>query len=513
MSRIFRSDEVAVGDRVVVRQRRGEHASDIIGHVVSLDPLVIRPQEVGGFPSAKEAIEVADVHIIKKLSPRTVRNSEIRALEARLAERLDVHEKAWAGGWLADRVGRTRTTQVAIAGTAACSLLIAAVPTHASVGVLAIGAVVLLRFVGGVFLAGEYTSAIPLAMEWSPPRRRGLVSGLIMSMAPWAQSTIAFATAALLALLGPATYAEWGWRLSFVAGGLASLALLAYYSARVADAPHVVRHLEQADTRAPAALGLRAVLGGAYAGAFWQMFGLMSGLWLMTNMVVIAATGRLAADHGLDGGEVATVMGVASVAQALVMSTTGHWSTVLGRRRYFVGWGLAAAVLAPLLWLATMTAAVLPFVVGVALLQVVTVCGYGPVGAYLCERFPAHVRSTGYGTAYSLSIVVPALWPWWLPRLEPLLGHDGAVVAVLVVVIAGGFFGVRALRAIRDRNDGDTYSVQDYSGQGYGSVEFTVMESTRAVCSSSGSVAPGAKTLGSISALIAAPTGEYWAWT
>lgn len=368
-------------------------------------------------------------------------------------------------GRIADRVGRTRTTQVAIAGTAACSLLIAAVPTHASVGALAIGAVVLLRFVGGVFLAGEYTSAIPLAMEWSPPRRRGLVSGLIMSMAPWAQSTIAFATAALLALLGPATYAEWGWRLSFVAGGLASLALLAYYSARVADAPHVVRQREQADTRVPAALGLRAVLGGAYAGAFWQMFGLMSGLWLMTNMVVIAATGRLAADHGLDGGEVATVMGVASVAQALVMSTTGHWSTVLGRRRYFVGWGLAAAVLAPLLWLATMTAAVLPFVVGVALLQVVTVCGYGPVGAYLCERFPAHVRSTGYGTAYSLSIVVPALWPWWLPRLEPLLGHDGAVVAVLVVgglLVAG--CGALGPRLARGELDDDVEAVAVRSG-------------------------------------------------
>lgn len=368
-------------------------------------------------------------------------------------------------GRIADRVGRTRTTQVAIAGTAACSLLIAAVPTHASIGALAIGAVVLLRFVGGVFLAGEYTSAIPLAMEWSPPRRRGLVSGLIMSMAPWAQSTIAFATAALLALLGPATYAEWGWRLSFVAGGLASLALLAYYSARVADAPHVVRQREQADTRVPAALGLRAVLGGAYAGAFWQMFGLMSGLWLMTNMVVIAATGRLAADHGLDGGEVATVMGVASVAQALVMSTTGHWSTVLGRRRYFVGWGLAAAVLAPLLWLATMTAAVLPFVVGVALLQVVTVCGYGPVGAYLCERFPAHVRSTGYGTAYSLSIVVPALWPWWLPRLEPLLGHDGAVVAVLVVgglLVAG--CGALGPRLARGELDDDVEAVAVRSG-------------------------------------------------
>ena len=113
MSRIFRSDAVAVGDRVVVRQRRGEHASDIIGHVVSLDPLVIRPQEVGGFPSSKEAIEVTDLHIIKKLSPRTVRNSEIRALEQRLAERLTIREESWAGGWLM-RTGDTDEANSAV---------------------------------------------------------------------------------------------------------------------------------------------------------------------------------------------------------------------------------------------------------------------------------------------------------------------------------------------------------------------------------------------------------------
>ena len=109
MSRIFRSDAVAVGDRVVVRQRRGEHASDIIGHVVSLDPLVIRPQEVGGFPSSKEAIEVTDLHIIKKLSPRTVRNSEIRALEQRLAERLTDARRSGALGFLRPD-GKTQVT-------------------------------------------------------------------------------------------------------------------------------------------------------------------------------------------------------------------------------------------------------------------------------------------------------------------------------------------------------------------------------------------------------------------
>lgn len=358
-------------------------------------------------------------------------------------------------GRISDRVGRTRTTKVAIAGTAVCTLAIAAVPTHDSIGAAAIAAVVLLRFAGGIFLAGEYTSAIPLAMEWSQPRRRGLVSGLIMSMAPWAQSSIAFATAGLVALLGPREYAEWGWRLAFVAGGCASLALLRYYSARVADAPHVARQHDQREGSAPASLGLRAVLGGAHAGAFWQIFGLMSGLWLMTNMVVILATGRLAADHGLPGGEVAVVMGVAAIAQAVVMSLTGHWSTLLGRRRFFVAWGAVAAVLAPALWLATMSAGVLPFVVGIALLQVVTVCGYGPVGAYLCERFPAPVRATGYGTAYSLSIVLPALWPWWLPTLESLIGPDVAVAAVLAVgglLVAGcGALGPRLAPADLER--------------------------------------------------------------
>ncbi|MFC7485168.1 MFS transporter [Knoellia sp. CPCC 206453] len=341
-------------------------------------------------------------------------------------------------GRVSDRLGRTATTKIAIAGTAATSFAIAAVPDHGSIGAWAITVVIALRFVAGAFLAGEYTSAIPLAMEWSRPRRRGLVSGLIMSMAPSAQATIAFATAGLIAVLGLPAYAAWGWRVTFVIGGAASLALLAYYSSKVTDAPDVVRGREVArvvdNTRS---CGLRGVLGGTHAGAFWQVFGLMTGLWLMTNMVVIVLAGRLARELGLTGGEVGVVMGVAAIAQAVVMAVTGHVSSLLGRRRFFVIWGGVAAVAAPVLWMGTIATQVIPVIVGTALLQILTVCGYGPVGAYLCERFPAHVRSTGYGTAYSLSIVGPALWPFWLPQLERLLGHNGSVMAVLVT---GGLF-------------------------------------------------------------------------
>ncbi|MGL5860659.1 MAG: MFS transporter, partial [Phycicoccus sp.] len=311
-------------------------------------------------------------------------------------------------GQVADRLGRTTTTKVAIAGTAVCSLGVAAVPGHEVIGAWSIATVIALRFVGGAFLAGEYTSAIPLAMEWSRPRRRGLVSGLIMSMSPLAQSTIAFATAGLIAVVGADDYAAGAWRIPFVAGGLASLALLAYYSSRVRDAPEVAGQRRAAGARRwRAGTRLRDVLSGPQAAPFWQVFGLMTGLWLMTNMVVIVLAGRLASDLGLDGGQVAVVMGVATITQAVVMAGTGHLSSLLGRRRFFTTWGVLAATAGPLLWLGTLGHGVIPVAVGVALLQVLTVCGYGPVGAYLCERFPADVRSTGYGTAYSLSIVAP----------------------------------------------------------------------------------------------------------
>lgn len=329
-------------------------------------------------------------------------------------------------GRLADRLGRTRTTTIAIAGTAACTLGIAAVPTHDVVGAAAIAVVLALRFAGGVFVAGEYSAAIPLAMEWSAPRRRGLVSGRIMAMAPWAQATIALATGGLLVALGPQAYAAWGWRLCFVAGGLASLAMLAYYRLRVADAP---LPLAPPAGRAPR---LGDLLAGRYAPSFWQMFGLMTGLWLWTNTTVVVLTQRLAAGHG--AGTVSAVMGAAAVGQALVMGLTGHLSTVTGRRRFFVLWGLLGVVAGPLLWLAALSAAPVPAVAAAAIgLQVVTVTAYGPIGAYLSERFPAAIRSTGYGTAYSLSIVVPALYPSYLPGLATVLGPDGAVIALIVL--------------------------------------------------------------------------------
>ncbi|BDA63383.1 MFS transporter [Actinomyces capricornis] len=387
-------------------------------------------------------------------------------------------------GRVSDRLGRTRTTRLAIAGTAACSLLIAVLPGHQVLGAGTMAAILVLRLAGGVFVAGEYSAAIPLAMEWSPGGRRGLMSGAILSMAPLAQATIAFATAGLLSLLGPQAYAAWGWRLVFAAGGLASLSMLAYYSHRVVDAPIFHRQRAQAGPGSqpgpewsgePAQPGrgrgrsarpgpsdrgrLRALLHGPWAPRFWQCMVLMTGLWCLTVAAVLLLSARLPALTGLSAAEVSVAMGIASVAQAAAMAWAGHLSTLVGRRCLLMAWGAVAGAVGPAAWWWA-AGATTPAQAAVAagLTQVATVSAYGPVAAYLSERFPTPVRSTGYGSAYSLSLIGPSLYPFYLPALEARAGEGVTITGLMALggalVILGARLGP-ALSGEQIRDDLD----------------------------------------------------------
>lgn len=104
MSRIFRSDSVEVGERVVVRRRLGDVFSDVIGHVTALDPLSVRPQSVGGYPSSLEVVVIpaTDIHVVKRLSPRRIRNSDIRHVETAYARAFPGISQQWTsdGQWL-----------------------------------------------------------------------------------------------------------------------------------------------------------------------------------------------------------------------------------------------------------------------------------------------------------------------------------------------------------------------------------------------------------------------------
>ncbi|MEJ5927703.1 GNAT family N-acetyltransferase [Corynebacterium sp. H128] len=94
-----------IGDRIIVRRLLPDtpgHLTDVIGHVLSLEPLTVRPQSVGGFVSDAAAVTIPAelIQAIKVLPPRRVRNSEIRAVEAATAKAFPGIEHVWENGWL-----------------------------------------------------------------------------------------------------------------------------------------------------------------------------------------------------------------------------------------------------------------------------------------------------------------------------------------------------------------------------------------------------------------------------
>ena len=75
---------------------------------------------------------------------------------------------AFIFGHLGDRIGRKRTTMIAVSGFAIATLLIALLPGYATLGLAALYLLIARRLIDGVFLGGEYTAASQLAMEYCP---------------------------------------------------------------------------------------------------------------------------------------------------------------------------------------------------------------------------------------------------------------------------------------------------------------------------------------------------------
>lgn len=104
--------EVGVGRRVIVRRAlsaaeakaSGKKTTDVIGHVISMDPFVVRPQVRAGVRAddSVPAVDFSDkkVLIVKALPDHPVRNSDIRAVETATAKAFPGIAHIMESGWL-----------------------------------------------------------------------------------------------------------------------------------------------------------------------------------------------------------------------------------------------------------------------------------------------------------------------------------------------------------------------------------------------------------------------------
>lgn len=349
-------------------------------------------------------------------------------------------------GQFADRIGRKRVTNISVGGFAIVTLATALLPGYRTWGLAALLVLIAMRLLDGFFLGGEYTSNNTLAIEVMPKRLRGVLGGLLASAFPTAYVAISLVTAVLLHFL-PASgvdspYVQWGWRIPFVVGAGLAVAFLLYYR-RV---PESQAWMEAAKSESP----LRELLRGAHLRDVAQIFVMMTGFWFTTQAVSGVLPGLLITTLKLPSALVTNGILVATVVLFGGYVGAGALSQAIGRRLTITLFGLSTLVLGCGLYWALVTNALRggPIAVTIALAGVVLVLTVSPWGiatTYINERFPTRVRSSGYGVGYSLAVVIPSFYSFYLLGLSHLMPYPYTQIVLLaisgVLIVVGSRLG------------------------------------------------------------------------
>src|ERR671933_420948 len=337
-------------------------------------------------------------------------------------------------GHFADSIGRKRTTIISVSGFGVITLLMALLPGYQQWGLAAVILLMVLRLVDGIFLGGEYTSANPLAMEYSPKEKRGFYSALIMSGYPLAFAAISLITTVLLFWL-PASdlnspYVQWGWRIPFVVGSLLAWVLVFYY----------VRSVDESELFEEAGGG-EAPLKQLFTQrenllSFLQVFVLMSGFWLTLQTVAAILPGLLGSQVGLSKTNTTITLVVANVVLVGGYIASGVISQRTGRRPFLIAYGLVAAVVGTFLYYLLLSAPPQNLFLVILLATIIALpvlsC-WGLTTAYINERFQTGIRASAFGIGYSLAVVLPSLYAYYQAALAALMPFENKVLVLLVI--------------------------------------------------------------------------------
>jgi MFS family permease len=355
-------------------------------------------------------------------------------------------------GHIGDRIGRKKTLALTMVLMGGATALMGVLPTAAQIGVLAPILLLLLRIVQGFALGGEWAGAILLAVEHSPPRRRGFAGsvpqiGLALGLA---LGTGVFAL--LQVLLPDAAFETYGWRIAFLLSVvLVVFGFIVRWKATETPAFEKIRDEESLAAaplrdvfRPPAlrstVLGLLSRWGEGAAFNTWGVF------------AISYATGTL---H-LERVPVLTAVTVAALVMAALLPVSGLLVDRFGARSVYAA-GIAAYAVAvfPVFALFN-TGSLAAYALGMVLVfGVIHALFYGAQGTLYASLYPARVRYTGLSTVYQLSgVYASGLTPLILTALiaaagtSPWLACTYLVATAAISVVATALLRPKALHEL-----------------------------------------------------------------
>lgn len=343
-------------------------------------------------------------------------------------------------GYFGDRYGRKHLLQISLAIVGTSTFLMGCLPEYASIGIWAPLMLVVLRFLQGFALGGEWGGAVLLVAEHSPDNRRGFWTSWPQAGVPGGNLLATIVLLVLTSVLSDADFLAWGWRIAFWLSAV--IVFVGFYiRTKVSDAPVFEAALrEVAHTEAAQHHGVFEVVK-RYPRQILTAMGIRFGENVLYYLVATFSVTYLAVVADIGTERILWYMLISHSVHFVLVPLAGRLSDRVGRRPvYFAGavlgavWGFAAY---PLMASGNAVLIVLAISGGLGIHALM----YAPQPSMMAEMFPTRMRYLGLSLGSQVtSIFAGSLAP--IIAVSLLKKFDSAVpiaiyLAVTCVVTAG----------------------------------------------------------------------------
>ena len=304
------------------------------------------------------------------------------------------------GGWLfgrvADKHGRKNSMMISVLMMCAGSLVIACLPTYATIGAWAPFLLLMARLFQGLSVGGEYGTTATYMSEVALRGQRGFFASFQYVTLIGGQLLAVLTVVILQQFLSADELKAYGWRIPFVVGAVAAVISLVLRRS--------LKETTTAEVRQNKDAGSMSALFRDHKAAFITVLGYTAGGSLIFYTFTTYMQKYLVNTVHMDAKVASYIMTGALFLCMCMQPVFGMLADKIGRRASMLWFGgLGTLCTVPLLLtLKTTTSPIMAFVLITLALAIVSF--YTSIsGLVKAEMFPVQVRALGVGLAYAVA--------------------------------------------------------------------------------------------------------------
>jgi MFS family permease len=354
-------------------------------------------------------------------------------------------------GHFGDQIGRKRTLVVALMMMGSATTLIGLLPTYGTIGVAAPLLLVLLRFVQGLAIGGQWGGAMLLVTESAPADKRGWYGAYAQAGAPVGVILANLAFIGVSMSMSDEAFMDWGWRVPFIAS-IALIGISMFVQLKLEDTD-AFKALQASRDEAPEQAKVKSSPVIEALRRYPKRIMLAAGAFLsvqVTFYILIAFT----VAYGLNSPTVDlsrdAMLTAVLIASAVMVPTQFYFSGLSDRlgRKTIYRWGailtgLWGFALFPLIDTGSLPLIVLGITLGLAFLGM----QYGPQAAYFTELFTTEVRYSGASLGYQIGAIIGGALA---PTIAVLLWNELGIFFVSLYILLAAVLTLWALALLEE---------------------------------------------------------------